>query len=152
RGCTGGDPVGLLAHRPRDLVGLHDLADALEVRLESDLHGSPPDLAQRHRGVVQAARRAPEQLGPAVDLAADDPLRGRGVLHGVHAVDVEEAAHVQPEMREHLVALLGLGFRTDRKSTRLNSSHVKISYAVFCLKKKKYKEEWPQEKPMTSTT
>src|SRR5690606_40172887 len=28
--------------------------------------------------------------------------------------------------------------RLDRKSTRLNSSHVKISYAVFCLKKKKY--------------
>src|SRR5207253_8056915 len=27
--------------------------------------------------------------------------------------------------------------RTDRKSTRLNSSHVAISYAVFCLKKKK---------------
>src|SRR5690606_39805253 len=27
--------------------------------------------------------------------------------------------------------------RPDRKSTRLNSSHVKISYAVFCLKKKK---------------
>src|SRR5690606_39547074 len=27
----------------------------------------------------------------------------------------------------------------DRKSTRLNSSHVKISYAVFCLKKKKNK-------------
>src|SRR5690554_7097372 len=29
--------------------------------------------------------------------------------------------------------------RTDRKSTRLNSSHVRISYAVFCLKKKKQK-------------
>src|SRR5437773_9336487 len=30
------------------------------------------------------------------------------------------------------------GFRgTDRKSTRLNSSHITISYAVFCLKKKK---------------
>src|SRR5690349_22881563 len=28
----------------------------------------------------------------------------------------------------------------DRKSTRLNSSHVEISYAVFCLKKKKRKE------------
>src|SRR5690606_39286979 len=27
-------------------------------------------------------------------------------------------------------------FKIDRKSTRLNSSHVKISYAVFCLKKK----------------
>src|SRR5690554_7223506 len=29
----------------------------------------------------------------------------------------------------------------DRKSTRLNSSHVRISYAVFCLKIKKNKEE-----------
>src|SRR5690554_7582807 len=29
----------------------------------------------------------------------------------------------------------------DRKSTRLNSSHVRISYAVFCLKKKKYKDQ-----------
>src|SRR5690606_41798627 len=33
--------------------------------------------------------------------------------------------------------------RSDRKSTRLNSSHVKISYAVFCLKKKK-KHKKPQ--------
>src|SRR5436309_8901916 len=32
--------------------------------------------------------------------------------------------------------IIGMG---DRKSTRLNSSHVKISYAVFCLKKKKNK-------------
>src|SRR5690554_6791980 len=30
---------------------------------------------------------------------------------------------------------------TDRKSTRLNSSHVRISYAVFCLKKKKKKKQ-----------
>src|SRR5215813_14430030 len=30
--------------------------------------------------------------------------------------------------------------RRDRKSTRLNSSHVRISYAVFCLKKKKKNE------------
>src|SRR5258707_10937605 len=30
-----------------------------------------------------------------------------------------------------------LDMRTDRKSTRLNSSHANISYAVFCLKKKK---------------
>src|SRR5205085_7778835 len=31
---------------------------------------------------------------------------------------------------------LGLGKKRDRKSTRLNSSHSQISYAVFCLKKK----------------
>src|SRR3989442_2908498 len=30
---------------------------------------------------------------------------------------------------------------SDRKSTRLNSSHVRISYAVFCLKKKNYTHE-----------
>src|SRR5690606_40249595 len=30
-----------------------------------------------------------------------------------------------------------MSYHIDRKSTRLNSSHVKISYAVFCLKKKK---------------
>src|SRR5207302_4279310 len=33
------------------------------------------------------------------------------------------------------------GCPRDRKSTRLNSSHVKISYAVFCLKKKKKKKK-----------
>src|SRR5690606_41840290 len=36
--------------------------------------------------------------------------------------------------RKEDVAAMG---QADRKSTRLNSSHVKISYAVFCLKKKK---------------
>src|SRR5436309_7766294 len=34
----------------------------------------------------------------------------------------------------------------DRKSTRLNSSHVKISYAVFCLKKKKKKKKQKEKK------
>src|SRR5690554_7194384 len=34
--------------------------------------------------------------------------------------------------------------KTDRKSTRLNSSHVRISYAVFCLKKKKKKQKQQQ--------
>src|SRR5260221_14769913 len=33
----------------------------------------------------------------------------------------------------------GIDIETDRKSTRLNSSHTVISYAVFCLKKKKKK-------------
>src|SRR5690554_7227532 len=38
------------------------------------------------------------------------------------------------------VAIVGAGdTAADRKSTRLNSSHVRISYAVFCLKKKKEK-------------
>src|SRR5438874_3274632 len=42
-----------------------------------------------------------------------------------------------PSLVEHLRADSGQKSRKDRKSTRLNSSHVEISYAVFCLKKKK---------------
>src|SRR3712207_8724406 len=44
------------------------------------------------------------------------------------------------ERRAHLFLVGGTsaaGFALDRKSTRLNSSHANISYAVFCLKKKK---------------
>src|SRR3712207_8730184 len=39
--------------------------------------------------------------------------------------------------RVHVAAVLDLA-RLDRKSTRLNSSHANISYAVFCLKKKNH--------------
>src|SRR3712207_7923536 len=37
----------------------------------------------------------------------------------------------------HLEDVVEFAARVDRKSTRLNSSHANISYAVFCLKKKK---------------
>src|SRR5947208_11010475 len=43
------------------------------------------------------------------------------------------------------------GARGDRKSTRLNSSHQIISYAVFCLKKKKDEEE-THSRPAQQTT
>src|SRR5207253_7634040 len=39
--------------------------------------------------------------------------------------------------------------KSDRKSTRLNSSHVAISYAVFCLKKKKKDEQKTEPKVIT---
>src|SRR5690606_39279139 len=45
----------------------------------------------------------------------------------------EEDQQVRDDLHAGLVRIGG----EDRKSTRLNSSHVKISYAVFCLKKKK---------------
>src|SRR5207302_10684095 len=57
-------------------------------------------------------------------------LRLRGGTSGVFTLlsqGVEEVV-LNPQMREP--------HPLDRKSTRLNSSHVKISYAVFCLKKK----------------
>src|SRR5690554_7068645 len=50
----------------------------------------------------------------------------------------------QRQLVIRLVGISLLGHRSqwssDRKSTRLNSSHVRISYAVFCLKKKKKKK------------
>src|SRR5204863_5320838 len=41
-----------------------------------------------------------------------------------------------PSTYKGIKNLMGRTIKTDRKSTRLNSSHVEISYAVFCLKKK----------------
>src|SRR2546426_7043482 len=52
-------------------------------------------------------------------------------VHQVAAVTVEHAAEVIERPRQIEVGDI------DRKSTRLNSSHLVISYAVFCLKKKK---------------
>src|SRR3712207_9397383 len=62
------------------------------------------------------------------------------------STDVDQASRVQhggqPPSDVH-VAAPGRSCRgdEDRKSTRLNSSHANISYAVFCLKKKKNKNE-----------
>src|SRR2546422_8163430 len=57
-------------------------------------------------------------------------LAHRGPSHGRRAGG--RALQLRPRTRLHRHAV-----RRDRKSTRLNSSHGYISYAVFCLKKKK---------------
>src|SRR5690606_39910767 len=51
--------------------------------------------------------------------------------------DQARTTKVQNDIRAMESALNLYRLDKDRKSTRLNSSHVKISYAVFCLKKKK---------------
>src|SRR5690606_40892276 len=63
-------------------------------------------------------------------------IYGNSYIKGRVGVDVEVYR------KNHLnfyanYANIGNNIFEDRKSTRLNSSHVKISYAVFCLKKKK---------------
>src|SRR3989442_7298384 len=52
-------------------------------------------------------------------------------------VVMRERPAADPHLGRLGVALVQVHEGLDRKSTRLNSSHVRISYAVFCLKKKK---------------
>src|SRR5690606_41417806 len=62
----------------------------------------------------------------------------RGAAAAVAAVPGQGQDAVQPQGGTRMsIAMRAPGAGKDRKSTRLNSSHVKISYAVFCLKKKK---------------
>src|SRR5690242_21197956 len=74
----------------------------------------------------------------------DGPTKGRD--GNVHMADLRLG---MISMVSHLPAMLpvavgaALAFRIDRKSTRLNSSHMSISYAVFCLKKKTHKIDSP---------
>src|SRR5256885_11883556 len=56
-------------------------------------------------------------------------------MAAIVAYPVLTALMKRVDHRRHNGAAL-LGLRGDRKSTRLNSSHLVISYAVFCLKKK----------------
>src|SRR3712207_6851167 len=67
----------------------------------------------------------------------DRPHRARG-QHPGRAGRQEDAmsAAILALGMSHKTAPLALRERLDRKSTRLNSSHANISYAVFCLKKK----------------
>src|SRR3712207_8433904 len=73
-------------------------------------------------------------------LQAPEALRDRGELEAVgHVLRLEPGrpdAEDGPAARDHVDRGGDLGHQ-DRKSTRLNSSHANISYAVFCLKKKK---------------
>src|SRR5690606_41823955 len=56
--------------------------------------------------------------------------------HGVDVVGVDVKEEVVESLNNGKIHIEEPGLQEDRKSTRLNSSHVKISYAVFCLKKK----------------
>src|SRR5690625_6499039 len=58
------------------------------------------------------------------------------IEEGKKRIDQDKKEIVEREKKANLNAKKEIA-RRDRKSTRLNSSHVAISYAVFCLKKKK---------------
>src|SRR5690606_40849267 len=79
---------------------------------ENAEHDEEPGIASSREGEIDDRGRTDDLQRPDQQLAADNGKAGIG--------DLELADPQRPQ---------------DRKSTRLNSSHVKISYAVFCLKK-----------------
>src|SRR5256884_3779607 len=82
-------------------------------------------------GVEEGRRMRPEHWLFTI------PLRLRSLFHWAQAdqeLDDELRDHLARKTEEYVVQ--GMTQEEDRKSTRLNSSHGYISYAVFCLKKK----------------
>src|SRR2546427_6286075 len=82
------------------------------------------DVAHDHHAEVRFALHEVVKGGP-LNNEKDASLTGDGISHTRRIVE-------KREFSEDLAM-------ADRKSTRLNSSHSQISYAVFCLKKKKKK-------------
>src|SRR3989442_11253899 len=75
--------------------------------------------------LISLKRIAKQMVGLNKDISAS------GCVKGVDGRTVVEEEGIMQRWKEY--------YEQDRKSTRLNSSHVRISYAVFCLKKKKKK-------------
>src|SRR5205807_7723345 len=107
--------------------------------------GAGSELEQRVRASVelQLAGRLGDRASTRVSLADQDwvyQMVGRVVaeehrLAGLSA-QTEDSAALWRRVFGAVTPLGPLAEHLDRKSTRLNSSHLVISYAVFCLKKK----------------
>src|SRR3712207_8438525 len=84
----------------------------------------------RSEGAHLALERRP-LLAQLVEQLLEPRLVGGTAPAAEHAADQLDAAGGRGQV------VVGVDAVQDRKSTRLNSSHANISYAVFCLKKKK---------------
>src|SRR3712207_5452335 len=109
-------------------------------------YGDVPVYVGAGKPLLEPMPREPHE--PQLDMTPDDVQR----IDGIHAVEAIRAMYAQPGSDVTLVTIgpltnlalalaldptLAQRIPRDRKSTRLNSSHANISYAVFCLKKKK---------------
>src|SRR3712207_8371322 len=89
----------------------------------------------RHFFFFLMIRRPPRStLFPYTTLFRSDPCFPKEGIY-VDKFYTDATTNYLPQVGDELT-VQGL-YRQDRKSTRLNSSHANISYAVFCLKKKK---------------
>src|SRR2546430_10359621 len=87
-------------------------------------------------------RRPPRStLFPYTTLFRSPPFSAGSWFHSLHATShalqpMQTVVSVKNPRASAISRLLHVADERDRKSTRLNSSHSQISYAVFCLKKK----------------
>src|SRR5690606_1297629 len=103
--------------------------DAERVRIAEVVRGDlVRDISAQGRVIAANSPTLYAVAGGTVDLKV---VAGDAVKEGDLLASIDS-----PELRSRLAQEEA---SLDRKSTRLNSSHVKISYAVFCLKKKKQK-------------
>src|SRR5256886_6009254 len=138
---------GLLSHLPRK--NAEDIAAWVDVERQviQDCIGTAP---WEHRPLLQVlVGQVAERLGEPDGIIAFDP--SSFPKRGTHSVGVKrqwcdhrgkvDTCQVGVFMgyvshHDHVLLDFRLSLPEDRKSTRLNSSHSQISYAVFCLKKK----------------
>src|SRR5690606_4769764 len=120
-------PVNHLVQRDGTLV-------PVTARLQSiSWHGRPALMLSASTTEVRTGHE--DAVRAFAETFAD--LRGDGFLEASRNGMVNSANAPALTLLANGKSLVG----KDRKSTRLNSSHVKISYAVFCLKKKKINRE-----------
>src|SRR5699024_12782759 len=92
-------------------------------------------------------RRPPRStLFPYTTLFRSETKRSRVANVGRRSEETDQSKHEVNGSRTEEGVGQKLPKDRDRKSTRLNSSHVSISYAVFCLKKKKKQKKQNKEK------
>src|SRR5256886_12578347 len=130
------DRAGCLRHREHLGAGLAGDevrgVGRIPVLEQDDLGLLVPHSADEPGQVLRGGRNT----GPVLDDATLD--EAEGPEHVRPAIVMADDARAAERRQQGPPSPIGLGdLLQDRKSTRLNSSHSQISYAVFCLKKKK---------------
>src|SRR5690625_6427815 len=124
---------------------LRIMEDAIFARLEAELVGKIADKGPG--GIKKGSRVTAARLK---ELKRDDwfklRMRNEQVQQELESAarQVEVQRKANKKLFESKKEKITRGDELDRKSTRLNSSHVAISYAVFCLKKKNKKKTHQQ--------
>src|SRR5688500_880221 len=103
--------------------------------LQPSINASEAEFSVEESGDELAVRYALGALKGVGEKAMEQLVEERGANGPFHSLD-DFAARIDPRLLNRRGCGTG-HWRRDRKSTRLNSSHLVISYAVFCLKKKK---------------